>query len=258
MANPPPTTIITGASSGIGRATALALAARGHRVGLIARRRELLDELASEIQAKGGTAAVAPADVGERAALRAAVDVIRNALGPIDVLVANAGFGVATRLDPLNIEDVETTFRVNVLGVVYSIEAVLPEMLRRRSGQIVAISSLAAYKGLPGESAYCASKAAVNAYAEGLRIELRKTGVKVATVCPGFVDTPMNNMEAAAMPFLMTAEAAAARIARVVERRRSGVVRFPLPMAWLTDVIARSPDGVVARLVGHGPSNPGE
>ena len=158
-----------------------------------------------------------------------------------------------TRLDPLNIADVETTFRVNVLGVVYAIEAVLPAMLRRRSGHLVAISSLAAYKGLPGESAYCASKAAVNAFMEGLRIELRNRGVKVTTVCPGFVDTPMNTMDAAATPFLMSAEAAAMRIARVVARGRSGVVRFPRPMAWITDLIARLPDSVVARLVGHGP-----
>jgi short-subunit dehydrogenase len=244
-------TIITGASSGIGRATARALASRGHRVGLVARRRELLEELADEIRSHGGTASVAPADVADRPALRAAIDSLTRELGPVDVLIANAGYGVPTRLDPINIADVETTLRVNVLGVIYTIEAVLPGMLRRKSGQIVAISSLAAYKGLPGESAYCASKAAVNAFAEGLRIELRKSGIKVATVCPGFVDTPMNTMDAAATPFLISADDAARRIARVVTRRRSGVVRFPLPMAWLTDLIARLPDRVVARLVGH-------
>jgi short-subunit dehydrogenase len=91
----------------------------------------------------------------------------------------------------------------------------------------------------------------VNAYMEGLRIELRRRGVAVATVCPGFVDTPMNTMEAAATPFLMTAEAAARRIARVVDRRRSGVVKFPGPMAALMALIARLPDPIVARLVGH-------
>ncbi len=252
MAGSNPVVIVTGASSGIGRATARALAATGHRLGLIARRRDLLDSLANEIRSRGGTAHVAPADVGDRAALHAAISEIAEALGPVDVLVANAGFGMPTRLDPLNIADVETTFRVNVLGVVYAIEAVLPGMLRRKSDHLVAISSLAAYKGLPGESAYCASKSAVNAYMEGLRIELRNRGVRVTTVCPGFVDTAMNDMDAAAKPFLMTAEAAASRIARVVTRRRSGVVRFPRPMAWLTDLIARLPDGVVARLVGPG------
>lgn len=250
MARERQATIVTGASAGIGRATALALAARGHHVGLVARRRELLDALADEIRSAGGTAHVAPADVSDRDALRDAFASVADALGPVDVLVANAGFGARTRLDPMNIDEIEATIRVNVLGVIYSIEAVLPEMLRRRSGQIVAISSLAAYKGLPGESAYCASKSAVNAYTEGLRIELRRSGIKVATVCPGFVDTAMNDMDAAFVPFLISAEDAAGRIARVVARRRSGVVRFPLPMAWFTDLVARLPDGLVARLVG--------
>jgi short-subunit dehydrogenase len=252
-----PVAIVTGASSGIGRALAGILAARGYRVGLIARRREVLDALADEIRSDGGTAVVAAADVGNRTELRSAVAQVVEGLGPVDIMVANAGFGVHTDLDPLNIDDVETTFRVNLHGVVYSIEAVLPSMLARRTGQIVAISSLAAFKGLPGESAYCASKAAVNAYTEGLRISLRGHGVVVATVCPGFIDTPMNTMNAASTPFLMTADAAARRITRVIERRRSGVICFPWPMAILTRVIARLPDGLVARLVGHGaPEHP--
>ena len=110
-------------------------------------------------------------------------------------MVANAGFGAPTQLDPLNTADVEQTIRVNVMGVIYSIEAVLPGMLDRGRGHLLAISSLAAFKGLPGESAYCASKAAVNAYMEGLRIALRTKGIVVTTVCPGFVQTPMTPME---------------------------------------------------------------
>ena len=100
-------------------------------------------------------------------------------------MVANAGFGAPTRLDPLNTADVEQTIRVNVLGVIYSIEAVLPGMLARRSGHLLAVSSLAAFKGLPGESAYCASKAAVNAYMEGLRIALRTQGGACHDRLPG-------------------------------------------------------------------------
>ncbi len=249
--------IVTGASSGIGRALARALAAGGRRVGLVARRREALEALAVEIADDGGTAVAAAADVGDRDSLRSAVGEVVDRLGPVDVLVANAGYGVPTRLDPLNTADVEETFRVNVLGVVYSIEAVLPAMIRRGTGHLVAISSLAAYKGLPGESAYCASKAAVNAYMEGLRIELRPRGVAVTTVCPGFVDTPMNTMDAAAAPFLMTAEAAARRVARVVDRRRPGVVRFPRRMAALMALLARLPDPIVARLVGNGHGDAG-
>jgi short-subunit dehydrogenase len=249
MAGAGPVAVITGASSGIGRALGPRLAEAGYRVGLIARRRDELEEAAGEVARAGGTAVAAAADVGDRDALRAAVADVEARLGPVDVMVANAGFGASTRLDPLNVADVETTFRVNLLGVVYSVEAVLPGMLGRRRGHLVAISSLAAFKGLPGESAYCASKAAVNAYMEGLRIALRGRGVAVTTVCPGFVRTPMMTMDAAAAPFVMTADAAARRIARAIVRRRTGVVRFPWPMSALMALIARLPDPVVARLV---------
>jgi len=240
--------IITGASSGIGRALALALGSRGYRVGLIARRPSELDAVALMIAASGGAAVPAVADVGNRASLRDAVAEIERLLGPVDVMVANAGFGAPTRLDPLNTPDVEQTFRVNVMGVVYSIEAVLPGMLARRRGHLLAISSLGAFKGLPGESAYCASKAAVNTYMEGMRIGLRSKGVVVTTVCPGFVDTPMTPMDSAT-PFRMSADAAARRIARLIVGRRGGLVRFPLAMSLLMSLLARLPDAVVARLV---------
>jgi short-subunit dehydrogenase len=243
-----PIAIVTGASSGIGRALALRLAALGYRVGLIARRGDLLEAAAAEIEAGGGTAVAAVADVGDRAALRAAVAEIELRLGPTEVMVANAGFGAPTRLDPLNTAEVEETFRVNLMGVIYSVEAVLPGMLARGRGQLLAISSLAAYKGLPGESAYCASKAAVNVYMEGLRIRLRSRGVVVTTICPGFVRTPMTAMNSA-MPFIMTADEAARRIARTIARRKGGVVRFPWRMAMLIALVARLPDAVVARLI---------
>ena len=240
--------IVTGASSGIGRALALQLGADGYHVGLIARRRDELETVAATIAATGGSAAVAAADVGDRPGLRTAIAEIENRLGPADVMVANAGFGAPTRLDPLNTDDVEQTIRVNIMGVIYSIEAVLPGMIARKRGHLLAVSSLGAFKGLPGESAYCASKAAVNAYMEGLRIALRSKGVVVTTVCPGFVETPMTPMDSAA-PFLMSADAAARRIARLVARRRGGVVRFPLPMSILMSLIARLPDAIVERLV---------
>jgi short-subunit dehydrogenase len=249
MRNVGPLAIVTGASSGIGRALALRLGAEGYRVGLIARRGDAIEAAAAAIAAAGGAAVAAAADVGDRAALRAAIAEIESQIGPVDVMVANAGFGAPTQLDPLNTPDVEQTIRVNLLGVIYSVEAVLPGMLARGRGHLLAISSLAAFKGLPGESAYCASKAAVNAYMEGLRIALRPHGVVVTTVCPGFVSTPMTKMNSAAMPFRMSADEAARRIARLIVRRRGGVVRFPLPMALLMSLIALLPDSVVRRLV---------
>ncbi len=244
--------IVTGASSGIGRALALRLGADGYRVGLIARRRDELEAVAGEIARTGGAAVAAVADVGDRSALRAAVAEVEDRLGPTDVMVANAGFGAPTRIDPLNTAEVESTFRVNLFGVIYSLEAVLPGMLARGRGHLLAVSSLAAFKGLPGESAYCASKAAVNTYMEGMRIALRSRGVVVTTICPGFVQTPMAPMDSAT-PFQMSADEAARRIARVIARRRGGLVRFPLPMALLMTVCARLPDAIVARMVRFDP-----
>src|SRR5271163_3221218 len=132
--------IVTGASSGIGRALALRLGSTGYRVGLIARRRELIVAAASQIVAAGGRAAAACADVGDRTVLRAAVAEIEAQLGPTAVMVANAGYGAPTRLDPLNTVDVEQMIRVNLMGVIYSIEAVLPAMIARKSGHLLAIS----------------------------------------------------------------------------------------------------------------------
>lgn len=243
--------VVTGASSGIGRALAIDLASHGYRLGLVARRPELLEELTGVIRAQGGIVFAAPADVGDRPALQQAIKEIEFALGPIDAMVANAGFGVPTQLSPLNITDIEDMFRVNVMGVVYSIEAVLPGMLRRGRGQLVAVSSLASWKGLPGESAYCASKGAVNLYMEGLRIALRKRGLVVTTICPGFVATSIAPMDAAATPFEISAEAAARRISRAIVGRKSGMVSFPWQMALLMAIIARLPDWLVARLVRH-------
>jgi short-subunit dehydrogenase len=242
--NPGRVVIVTGASSGIGRALAIRLGSEGYRVGLIARRRDALEAVAARI----AVAVSAAADVGDRSALRAAVAEVEGRLGPAEVMVANAGYGMPTELDPLNIGDVEQTMRVNLMGVIYSVEAVLPGMLERGRGHLVAISSLAAFKGLPGESAYCASKAAVNIYMEGLRIALRTKGVSVTTVCPGFVQTAIAAMNTPAMPFLMSADAAAGRIAKLIARGRGGVACFPLPMALLMSLIARLPDSWVDRI----------
>ncbi len=165
--------IITGASSGLGWELAKALAAQGCAVGILARRLDRLEALAAEIRAAGGKVALAPANVTDRLATVAAIHSLREQLGPVDLLIANSGVGLPTQLEPMNMDQVDNMIKVNFLGVVYAIEGVLPEMLQRNRGHLAAISSLAAYKGMPGESAYCSSKAAVNVYMEGLRIQLR-------------------------------------------------------------------------------------
>jgi short-subunit dehydrogenase len=240
--------VITGASSGIGWELANELARQGAKVGLIARRREKLETLAGKIRQcyPPNSVAVAAADVADRRATGKAFYSIREQLGPIDLLIANAGVGAPTLLNPVNIDQIQRMFYVNLFGVIYSIEAVLPEMLERRLGHIAAISSLSAFKGLPGESAYCASKAAVNTYMEGLRIQLREYNIAVTTVCPGFVKTPMTEPFDFHMPFALDADVAARRIVKALERRRK-VYNFPLPTALLMKMTQWLPDWVMAR-----------
>lgn len=242
------TAIITGASSGIGRELAKQLAAEGCKVGLIARRREELEKLAAEITRAGGSAVVAAGDVGDRGQTLVAIQAIIGQLGAVDLLIANAGFGVHTEIDPVNALDVEAMFRVNFLGVVYALEGVLPEMLRRGRGHVAAVSSVAALRGLPRSSAYCASKAAINSYLEGLRIQLHPRGVAVTTINPGFVRTPMTADNRYKMPFLLEADEAARRILWAL-RRRKKVYSFPWQTALLMRLISWLPDWAMARVV---------
>jgi short-subunit dehydrogenase len=240
--------VVTGASSGIGWALAKALARNGAKVGLVARRIEELQRLAAEIAQAGGTALAAQADVADR---RQTVDAIRDLatrMGPVDLLVANAGVGAPTHLEPLNVEQMEQMFRVNTLGVIYAIEAVLPAMLQRGRGHLSAVSSLGGYKGLPGESAYCASKSAVNVFLEGLRIQLRGKGIAVTTICPGFVKTPMTAVNDFSMPFVLEADEAARRIVSALQRKVK-VFNFPWQTAFLMRLTRWAPDWVMARVM---------
>jgi len=242
--------ILTGASSGIGHALAKELARGGFKVGLLARRREPLEQLAAEIKQAGGAADFETADVTDRPGLLAAIHRLTDRLGPADLLVANAGAGVPTDIEPMNVPEVEQMIRVNQFGVIYAIEAVLPDMLKRKSGHLAAVSSLAAYKGFPGQAGYCSSKAAVKMYMDSLRIQLRSRGIAVTTICPGFVKTPMTAAHKFPMPFLMEPDEAARRVARAL-RRKKKVFNFPWPMARLVKFCYWVPDWIMARATRH-------
>ena len=242
------TVIITGASSGIGRALAIALAKQGARIGVIARRAEMLAELVDQVRASGGTIAAAPADVANREELREAFQVLEQQLGPVDLLIANAGISESSGGDPQNVAGVERMMQINFFGMVYAFETGLPAMLERKSGHLVAVSSMAAYKGLPGAAGYCASKAAVSVYCESLRIELWPRGVAVSCIYPGFIDTPMTQKNDHPMPFLMSTDAGAARILRALPRR-PGVLNFPKRMKLLMWLAKWAPDRVIRNWV---------
>jgi len=205
------------------------LARRGASVGLLARRREVLEEIVAEITAAGGRAMALPADVIHADSVRVAACELRRKFGYIDLLVANAGVGGTTYAVDLCENEVAQVIRVNVLGAVNSVTAVIPHMIQRGRGHLVAISSLAAYRGLPKSAAYCASKAGVSALFESLRIDLRKTGVDVTIIHPGFIKTPLTAGRMR-MPYLLELDEAVRKMIWAIEKRKKNY-SFPWQLA---------------------------
>jgi short-subunit dehydrogenase len=230
---------ITGASSGIGKALVLEYANRGATLGLVARRADLLQELARSLPVTCVTYAV---DVRDTAALSQACTSFIERHGLADIVIANAGVSTGTLTEHAgDIEVFQETLDINVGGIVKTFQPFLPGMVRARHGALVGIASIAGFRGLPGAGAYSASKAAVISYLESLRVELRGTRVDVITVCPGYIDTPMTQRNPYYMPFLMSAEKAARIIARAIERRQSFLV-FPwqmIPVAYVFKFMPR-------------------
>jgi short-subunit dehydrogenase len=224
--------MITGASSGIGKGLALEIASRGASVGLLARREELLKEIVSEVQARNAKAVYAIADVRDAKAVREAADKFRRELGPIDVLIANAGMGTADHAIRLTPEHAANVIGINVLGAVNSVAAVAPEMVARGQGRLVAISSLAAYRGLAKSAAYCASKAALSSYFESVRIDLRNTGVEVTIIHPGFIKTDLTAGREAKMPYLMELDYGVSKIIYAIEKEKK-TYAFPWQLATI-------------------------
>ena len=248
--------IITGASTGIGRAIAIELAKGGAQLGLIARREELLSELVNEIQTLGGKAFYRVADISERKETLIGISELIICMGGIDILIANAGVGAPTTIQPFNVETQEKMIKVNLLGVIYCIEAVLQTMLDSGKGHIVAISSLAGFKGLPGESGYTASKAGLNTFMEGMRIQLRPKNIFVSTICPGFIKTPMTEVNNEKdMPWLMDAETAANIIIKAIQRKAK-VLRFPWQTSLLMRIVGLLPDWLIERVMKKYNENP--
>jgi short-subunit dehydrogenase len=240
--------LITGASSGLGEYLAVELGRRGHTLSLVARRAEQLAQVVERVEQAGGRARWAVADVTARDALRNAVRELEAHHGPTDILVANAGSGNPSPAARIDAERVVGIMRLNYDGVVYAIEAVLPGMLERQQGQIVAVSSLAARLGLPQNGAYSASKAAVSRLMEAYAAELGPLGVAVTTVHPGFVRTPLTDKNKFRMPFMLEPEAAANIMADGI-LRRSRRVDFPLPMVWLVQLASWLPTPIFERAV---------
>ena len=244
---------ITGASSGIGAALAAHYAARGEQLGLVARRGETLAEVA---RALPGSPALYAADVADAKAMFDAAQDFMARFGVPDIVIANAGVSVGTLTE--HAEDVavfERVMRTNVVGLAATFQPFVAPMREARRGRLVGIASVAGMRGLPGAGAYSASKAAAITYLEALRIELRSSGVKVVTVCPGYVATPMTANNPYRMPFILPAAVAARRIARVIDAGR-GYAVVPWPMALVARAMKLLPNVLYDRLFEHAGRKP--
>jgi len=241
--------LLTGAAHGIGRATALVLAARGYRLALIDRDAGPLTEVAVRVREAGADVAAEVADVRDSEAVHGAVAALEGRIGPPDVLVAFAGVGGLSSAVDLDTARLRSMLEVNVLGVAHAIEAVLPGMYRRRSGHLVGISSVASYRGLPWMPGYCASKAALAIYLEGLRPGLKRRGVTITTVYPGFVRTAMTADTPFRRPVPMLEPAQAARyLLRAIESRPRDLV-FPAGARLGMGLLRRLPDWLFDRMM---------
>ena len=234
------TALVTGASSGIGRALSVELARRGARLGLLARRADALQGALREIESGGGRATALVADVRDVGAVRRAVESLRQAFGPIDLLIANAGIGDETPATKFDLARATEIVSINLIGAMNCVGAVLPEMVARSEGYLVAISSLAAYRGLPRSAAYSASKAGLSTFFESLRVDLQGTGVAVTVIHPGFIRTPMIAQRRAPVPYLLDLPEAIERIVAAIEKRKRSCA-FPWQLAATVKLLALMP-----------------
>ncbi len=242
---------LTGASSGIGEALAIALAQRGATLGLLARRGELLKEIASKCEKSGGRARCFAVDVTDAEAVAKAAKTLRNEFGKIDVLIANAGIGGNdSETRNLNAEAVAKVININLLGAVNAVSAVLPAMLKNKSGQLVAISSLAGFRGLPKSAAYSASKAGMTAFFESVRLDVQNKGVAVTIIQPGFIKTPLTSGRNNKMPFLMELEDSIPHFINAIERRKK-FAAFPWQLATFVRLGKILPAGLYDKVFGR-------
>jgi short-subunit dehydrogenase len=232
---------LTGASSGIGEALARYYAGRGAVLGLFARRAERLRDLQRSLP---GPSEVYAGDVRDLAALSVAAEDFMARHGVPDIVIGNAGVSYGTVTEAAQDAPVfREIMDINVLGLVHTFQPFVVPMRTRASGSLVGIASVAGFRGLPGASAYSASKAAAIRYLESLRVELHGSGVQVTTICPGFIETPMTARNPYPMPFIIKADDAARRFARIIAARKSYAV-VPWQMAILGRLLLLLPNGL--------------
>jgi short-subunit dehydrogenase len=226
--------LITGASSGIGRAAAFAFAKEGAKLVLAARRRDQLEEVAAAVRSLGGEAVAVQTDVADRRQVEAAVNSAVSAFGRLNILVNNAGIGYYGMFEEMPLEEIEALWNVNMMGTIYATQAAIPLMRKQGGGQIINIASVAGKIGNPGNAIYCATKFAMVGMSEALRVELHGSGIEVSVICPIGTNTEFFEASSARskrdhrpMGPIQTPEKVARTIVRCAKRPRPEVIVFP-------------------------------
>jgi short-subunit dehydrogenase len=245
--------VITGASSGLGRELAIQYGAKGFQLCLIARREDKLHALKNQIDSK---CEVYAGDVTNRNEIERIANEFISRYGPPDIVIANAGISLGTyAVARQSNDELDEVMKTNFFGMIYTCQAFIDSMAVAGSGTLVGISSLAGLRGIPGSSAYSSSKAAAISYLESLRVELRNSGVRVLTVCPGYIRTPMTDVNTFKMPFLMDVESAAKSLIGAVDRRKSLHV-MPWQMALVGFILRRLPNWIYDWFASRAPRKP--
>ena len=244
------TIFLTGASSGIGEGLAVAMAEKGATLAIVARREEELTRIAEQIAVKNGIARVFAVDVTEAESMAKAAQTFRDEFGHIDIMIANAGIGgndqKTREYDPASVKKL---IDINLLGAVNSIHAVIKPMQERKSGHIVAISSLAGFRGLLKSAAYSASKAGMTAFFESVRLDNAESNIDVTIIQPGFIKTPLTSGREAKMPFLMNLEDAIPHFLHAIERKKK-FAAFPWQLATIVRLGKYMPAWMYDRIAG--------
>ena len=240
--------LITGASSGIGRALAYELAGRGYALALTARRSDALEDIRNDLQDRhpGITAAIHPLDVTDYDSVPGVIAACAEGMGGLDILFANAGIGLGEKVGRGRFDKSRRTVETNLLGAMACVDAAVAMFLEQGHGHIVGVCSVTAFLGLPRMASYGASKAALALYLKSLRAEVYGKNIQVTVLNPGYIDTPLNDM-LKSRPFLIPAEKGAALIAGMIERRAKSSPVPVWPWGVLEPILKRLPTRVIAK-----------
>lgn len=235
--------IITGASSGIGYQLAKDFAKEGANLALLARRKNILDDFTEELKSFPSKIITAHCDVTSKESVKTALDFVKKEFDSIDIFIYSSGTSYRMSVEEFDSNRIEETINVNLMGMIYFLNEIIPDYIQRQSGCIVGISSLSEVRGFPRSAAYASSKAAVSTFLESIRIELKRYQVKVITIKPGFVRTPMTEKNEFHMPFFMEIEKASKIILNGIQKEKS-IIQFPLPTVIGTKLLKFLPDKI--------------